>query len=123
MFEALGGWLGVAAVADAVACHGDAVGCAPPPDDDTVTVPQPAVTATARHAASPLDRNFIWASLSLCRGEADHELRTDSAGQIRSLDVGWSQFGSSRSAEEARGAAVTLTSDFQNNLGTNLCPA
>jgi len=94
VFEAPGGWLGVAAVADAVAGHGDAVGCAPPPDDDAVTVPQPAVTATARHAASPLDRKFIWASLSLCRGEADHELRTDSAGQIRSLDVGWNQFGS-----------------------------
>jgi hypothetical protein len=61
-FEALGGWLGLAAVADAVAVavagNGDAVGCAPP-DDDAVAVPQPAVTATTRHAASPLDRKFI----------------------------------------------------------------
>jgi len=57
--EALGAWLGWPAVADAVAGNGEAVECAPPPGGDAVTVPQPAVTAARRHAASPLDRKFI----------------------------------------------------------------
>ncbi len=65
-FRALGAWLclvdtadAVACTADAVACTADVVGCAPPPEDDAVTVPQPAVTAARRHAATPLDRKFI----------------------------------------------------------------
>jgi hypothetical protein len=72
-FTALGAWLCLVADADAVACTADAVacpeaavacpeaavGCAPPPDDEAVTVPQPAVTAARRHAASPLHRKFI----------------------------------------------------------------
>jgi hypothetical protein len=58
-FRALGAWLCLVDPADAVACSADAVGCAPPPVDDAVTVPQPAVTTARRHAATPLDRKFI----------------------------------------------------------------
>jgi hypothetical protein len=61
--DALGDWPGLAVVADAVAGIGEAVGCAPPPDDDAVTVPHPAVTVARRHAATALDRKFIRASL------------------------------------------------------------
>jgi hypothetical protein len=51
----------LAAVADSAACDGDAVGYAPP-DDEPVAVPQPAVTAARRHAATTLDRISIRAS-------------------------------------------------------------
>jgi hypothetical protein len=59
-FTTPGAGLCLVAVADAVGCTGDAVVvCAPPADDDAVTVPQPAAATARRQAATALDRKFI----------------------------------------------------------------